>query len=912
MVIELTRITSTKPSTLTKRYSLAGNGKLEQATAANMVKGSARVMTVKTASEFAELLSTLEHNQALCYGVSKQKADNIQVLSRKEFEAQGKPADAITRTKEHFKWPEAGGIMMLDYDPQDGQPALTKQQLIDAVKAIIPNLEQIAYVWWASSSSLIFNTETQEQLTPIKGQRLYILVSNASDIERAGKVLHERLWLNGHGYFEISKAGSLLDRSIVDASVWQTNRLDFAAGAQCSPPLKQRRGKPLAHDGVLLDTGATLPDLTEAEKADIAAARATVKEAIKPEQEAIKLEYIEQNAIDLLESNGIDVTEQSLEAARQTIGRAVNGGVLTGDFTITLADKVTKISIGDALDNPSKYHGALTLDPLEPEYGNYRTTGKLYLIGGNANLYSQAHGGRNYRLIRQPKRIQHNKGGTAETTHKALEYLKQMPDVFDYGEQLAIVRNGRLYVLNRDSLGFYLGSVAQFYQWKKVGGDLTVEENIDPPERLLRQILAQGSNRRLKPLKGIITAPIIDLDGRIINKAGYDKKTELFLDLNSDPLHIPQQPTEQDAEQALEYLLQPFKEFRTATVLDNSTLLAAILTAIVRAILPAAPAIGLDAPVQGTGKTYLASCIAMLATGEQPTVLPHTAGRDDEETRKRIFSVLLAGDKVMIWDNILGHFDSASMASLLTSDSYSDRILGASERSSLPNRLLVCLTGNNLAFAGDMPRRVLKVRLDTQVENPAALKYNGNPLQFIEQNRQKLVVAGLTIIKAYLCSDAYKQGGAVKGESTGSFEQWDKLVRQPVAWISQTFGLLEYQDPADALKAAIATDPEKENLSMMLQLLLKVKGVAWWESKGLAREINSEFASDSAIELGETMQDMLGSNRQLSSRSIGRLLSHRINRIVDGYYLEKINAKPVAKFRVTKAQTVENGKLAIF
>ena len=161
--------------------------------------------------------------------------------------------------------------------------------------------------------------------------------------------------------------------------------------------------------------------------------------------------------------------------------------------------------------------------------------------------------------------------------------------------------------------------------------------------------------------------------------------------------------------------------------------MAAILTAIIRPILPTAPAIGLDAPVQGTGKTYLAQCLSVLATGEQPTILPHVKGRDDEELRKRIFALLLAGDKCLIWDNVLGTFDSAAMAALLTSEIFSDRKLGVSETLKVPNKMLVMFTGNNLTFAGDMPRRVLTLRLDAQIENPANRKFKKNPLQSLKK-----------------------------------------------------------------------------------------------------------------------------------------------------------------------------------
>lgn len=192
-----------------------------------------------------------------------------------------------------------------------------------------------------------------------------------------------------------------------------------------------------------------------------------------------------------------------------------------------------------------------------------------------------------------------------------------------------------------------------------------------------------------------------------------------------------------------------------------------MLTAVQRPVLPTAPAFGLDAPVQGTGKTYLAQCLGALATGETPPIYPHTAGRDDEEIRQRLITVLAIVARVMVWDNILGAFDSAAMASLLT--------------------------GNNLTLEGDMPRRVLKCRLDAQVDNPAARKFDSNPLEYIAIHRQQLVKAALTLIKGYLQSfECTVLGGAVQGESTASFEDWDYMIRQTVAWVDGALGVKGY------------------------------------------------------------------------------------------------------------------------
>jgi hypothetical protein len=57
-------------------------------------------------------------------------------------------------------------------------------------------------------------------------------------------VLFKRMWLGGHGYIVISRAGSMLVRSIFDASVFSPERLDFVAGANCVD-CEQRRPQPV-------------------------------------------------------------------------------------------------------------------------------------------------------------------------------------------------------------------------------------------------------------------------------------------------------------------------------------------------------------------------------------------------------------------------------------------------------------------------------------------------------------------------------------------------------------------------------------------------------------------------------------------------------------------------------------------
>ena len=97
-------------------------------------------------------------------------------------------------------------------------------------------------LWWPSASSHICDAETGEDLTGLRGQRIYLMVREAGDIPRAGAVLVDRFWAAGHGRIAVSAAGAALERCPVDGSVWQPERLDFAAGAVCGEGLVQRRG----------------------------------------------------------------------------------------------------------------------------------------------------------------------------------------------------------------------------------------------------------------------------------------------------------------------------------------------------------------------------------------------------------------------------------------------------------------------------------------------------------------------------------------------------------------------------------------------------------------------------------------------------------------------------------------------
>ncbi|MEI6800600.1 MAG: hypothetical protein WCO04_15505, partial [Pseudomonadota bacterium] len=260
LVAQLTVLRAKLPSRLSKAFKLLPNGEIEKLAGGQFASGECRVVPISDLTGFANILMRLTPSHALVYGVPVNGAEKV--MSRKAFEQAGRPADATTRTKEAFCYGDAPGLLMLDYDaPKDGN-ALDREGLVGAVKAAVSGLVPCQMLWFPSASSCIFNGDVP--LWGVRGQRLYLLVANAADIPRAGKVLLDRLWLAGHGHFEVSKSGVLLERTLFDGNVWQPNRLDFAGGADCTPPLRQDRGSPLLIEGdtAVVDTAVVFADLS--------------------------------------------------------------------------------------------------------------------------------------------------------------------------------------------------------------------------------------------------------------------------------------------------------------------------------------------------------------------------------------------------------------------------------------------------------------------------------------------------------------------------------------------------------------------------------------------------------------------------------------------------------------------------
>jgi hypothetical protein len=895
------KITATKPPRLSKRYKLDSDGTLQKQPGGALVNGRVEPVDVEGLQGFADLLQSLTPSQALTYGGPAAAAD---LVTKEQYAKADRPHGAVPRANSHFVWQAAPGVLMLDHDPADDAAALTRDQLVSVIRSAVPGLADAAMLWWPSSSSHIANADTGEDLTGLRGQRLYIAVADASDIPRAGEALVERLWAAGYGWFTVSKSGARLERTIIDAAVWQPSRLDFAAGAATDAPLRQDRGEPVWIDGTteVVDTATAIPDPDAGERATAETERAKAKAAVRDQAEDARETWIAERVEEIAEHGA---SEDRRTEIRAVVERAVNYKTLAGDFTVEVflpGGSIRSVSIAAILDDPTAWHGLQTKDPLEPDYDGGRAVGKLYTVGARPCLHSFAHGGTTFRLTRAPAKVELVKGRLHDAVLQTLEIMRRHPDVFDFGGSLVRVEGGEIAPLDRHSLAHWLGGATQYWKWVHIPNKGYVEQNEDPPARLCEQILSLGNGRRLRQLEAVVTAPTMRPGGTVLDTPGYDQASGLLFETTADPVEVPRHPSVDQAAQAYETLIHPFRDFPLATSTDWTVLVSALLTAVVRPALPTAPAFAADAPVQGSGKTLLMSCVAALGTGERPTVWPHTSG-DDDEIRKRLFTALRHGSRGIVWDNVTGVFDSASLAAALTSSSFTDRVLGKSEAPTIPNRALFLLTGNNLSFAGDLPRRILSLRIDPETDRPFAREFDLDPLAYVQEHRQQLAAAALTLIRAYLTSGAQRAGGRM-----ASFEAWDDLVRQTVYWAGQAIDEAPVGDPMDAVDTAQRQDPEQETLASLVQALSDRFG----EQRFTARDVldvvksaDSGFGNEAETEIASVLRELAGRNA-LSAKSIGRIIQHRRDRIVNGMRIQERPLKDRSAWSVVKVVKESN------
>jgi hypothetical protein len=860
--IKFTKITSSH-GPLTKTMSLDGDGRIQKKASAQLRHGAYETVTALDLNDFAEALEIATPEVAFCYGTPDKLAGTI--VRESDLAA---TTGAIARTREFLGFTAGPGILMLDND--NGQ--LFENTLVEFLWDTVPIIDGVSMLTRPSSSSNLWHSNTGKCLRSMVNQRAYLAVSNASQIPALGKLIEGQLWLTGHGYYDISSAGSLLKRCTVDTSVWQPERLDFVGGAVCTPPLKQRHMSCKLIDGYqpVLDV-KILKKLSKQQEERITELEQRAKAKVEGERKIVRAEWTERRVGELV-NKGV-----SQDLARQSVQRASETHTLNGSFAITLENGV-ELQVAEILSDPAKYHGQRCRDPLEPGYHDDPRVGYISIKnGGRPYIYSHAHGGCRYTLQKPPKTIQLLAGESARCTDEISKYLADQGELYERGQALLDVgQDGQTKLVTTSTIKYLAGTSCNLVRFDSKSKALRPTDLTDTVAQL---ILGRSGHGVFRKLSAIITAPTMTVEGRVISTPGYDEATGLLLINRHEAgfTHHIKRPTASQLQAAFDELWYPVKDFPVDGDSSRSCLLAAMLTAVFRSSLPTAPAFGFDAPTQGSGKTKLAQCVAALATGRVESLSPPPS--TDEETRKNLATALAKSRAVLILDNMESQLKSAVLAAFLTAPTWSDRLLGGNTDIEGANRMLVLITGNNLAPVGDIVRRLLTIRIDPQLEAADVWKreFALEPLDYIVRTRQRLVAAALTIVSGYLAAGRPKM---VTGR-LASFEDWDGMVRQPIVWLGQQ-GITGLCDPVVRLSEAAAVDPDAMRLACLTQQWHTIFGST---SQALAEVVKRHELRDELTEVATDRQGLI------NSRMLAAYLRQRIGKIVDGHHIERVDGR---------------------
>jgi hypothetical protein len=383
----------------------------------------------------------------------------------------------------------------------------------------------------------------------------------------------------------------------------------------------------------------------------------------------------------------------------------------------------------------------------------------------------------------------------------------------------AVDRKGRdilipgIVTLDAHQLRLHISKQINCVSWNDRAKDLVP---VDYSLEHTNALLTLGDQLAFPLLKAVVTTPVVFIDGRVLQTPGYDAASRLYYaPLGVDFPKIPERPSKDDALGALDDLKQPLREYPFKVREDEtgdlniarSVALSYFITIIDRAAFSVVPGHSVSGNNPGVGKGKLIAIGSILATGTTPAVVKQ--GEKDEEFEKNLATRMLSGATHIAIDNVDRVLKGQLLDQCITEDTIHIRTFGRLDGANVPNTYTTTATGQKLVFSGDAIRRWLQCEIETPYERPELAVFTFDPLEEARDKRAQLVVAALTVIRAYIAA-----GRPQKPTPLGSFEDWSDTVRGALIWLGEP-------DPAGSIETIRANDPKKNLEIRFLELWTK-------------------------------------------------------------------------------------------
>jgi putative DNA primase/helicase len=388
-----------------------------------------------------------------------------------------------------------------------------------------------------------------------------------------------------------------------------------------------------------------------------------------------------------------------------------------------------------------------------------------------------------------------------------------------------------------------------------------------PDQDIVAAVMSSTDFPSIPVATGIVSCPILRADGTIATGPGWDKQTGFYIAVE-EPF-----PPLMPVTKAAELLKDLFCDFPFESEANFAGAVAGLVTLVARpAFDGCAPLFAFDANKSGTGKGILTDTIIMIYEGRR--AVRSAMPGDNDELRKAITAAIISGQPYLIFDNIKRKLGGEALENATTATRWSDRILGVSRNIDLAISLVWNVTGNNITMTGDMPRRVVHCRLNTEMERPDTRTgfTHLDLLAYAEQNRAELLMAALSIPAQYMAAGMPDQHLS----AWGTFEHWSDIVRSSLVWA-------QIGDPDTREQLRDIADDETEKLDELLS--------AWAELPFACTVSTALNLADvgNAPKLAAIVASVPAGKR---NEYIGNWLRTSRDSVLDGRKLVKFNGRP--------------------
>ncbi len=465
----------------------------------------------------------------------------------------------------------------------------------------------------------------------------------------------------------------------------------------------------------------------------------------------------------------------------------------------------------------------------------------------------------------------------------------------------------------------------RFERWqttKRDGEAVTERVPCRPHDDLVRGLHGATGWPELRDLVGIVRAPFLaTLNGDVVTANGYHEGSGYLLTLPAEleAVDVPARPTRAMALEALATLKgELLADFPFAADHDRSAALAALLTLLARPALGSnnTPAVLFEANTPSSGKTLLADVCAIIGTGAQAP--KHGFTTDDREMDKTLGGIASEARSLVCFDNVIEPIGGATLDRAITCNgSLSYRLLGQNRTAQAVWRTTVFFTANNATIGGDVGRRLLVCRLESEHERPGLREgfKHENLRAYATAHRARFAALGLTVLRAFCQVPASQRP---KVAALGSFEVWAQLVAGALVWLGEADPIAAVADErgggVDLARAALSSLVGHWNdLATATRSHLR-----WSKGKGITVKAALEglYPNGSAAD-GDQLDDLREALEVLASvaagkapgvRQVGAALAKYRGRVVDGRkLLGEQDRKGVMTWRVERTRSESGG-----